>query len=84
MGDPESDEMFEQFKDQIQISDNLPDAASMESAAEIPIFDSEGNSRPFKSIYSGDLAIGEQQIVLFVRHFFCGKLGYFFSIIAPY
>jgi hypothetical protein len=80
MGDPESDEMFEQFNDQIQISDNLPDAASMEAAGEIPIFDSEGNSRPFKSIYSGDLAIGEQQMVLFVRHFFCGVSLARFSI----
>jgi hypothetical protein len=81
MGDPESDHMFEQFKDQIDISDNLPDAKTMEQVSEIPIFDSEGNSRPFKSIYSGELAIGEQQMVLFVRHFFCGVS---FSFIVTY
>lgn len=79
MTEPESDQMFEQFKEQINISDNLPDAQAVESAGEIPIFDSEGNSRPFKSIYSGELAIGEQQMVLFVRHFFCGV-----SIFLPF
>jgi hypothetical protein len=72
MGDPESDLMFERYKEHIDISDNLPDAKTMGHAGEIPIFDSEGNSRPFKTIYSGELAIGEQQMVLFVRHFFCG------------
>lgn len=72
MGDPESDHMFEQLQDQTQLSDNLPDAKAMELAGDIPIFDSEGNSRSFKSIYSGELAIGEQQMVLFVRHFYCG------------
>lgn len=74
MGDPNSEQMFEQLQDQdqIQVSDSLPDANAIDSAGNIPIFDSEGNSRPFKSIYSGDSAIGEQQMVLFVRHFFCG------------
>lgn len=64
--------MYELLQSQIQLSDNLPDAKALELAGDIPIFDSEGNSRPFKSIYSGDLAIGKQQMVLFVRHFFCG------------
>lgn len=72
LDDLESEQMFEQFQDQIHVSDNLPDANAMEAAGDIPIFDSAGNSRPFRSIYSGDLAIGKQQMVLFVRHFFCG------------
>lgn len=75
---PDSDQLFEQWQNQIQVSDNLPDAKAVESAGDIAIFDSEGNSRPFKSIYSGDLAIGEQQMVLFVRHFFCGVSFYLF------
>ncbi|KAE9983657.1 hypothetical protein EG328_009614 [Venturia inaequalis] len=72
MGDLESERMYEFLQSQIQLSDNLPDAKALELAGDVPIFDSEGNSRPFKSIYSGDLAIGKQQMVLFVRHFFCG------------
>ncbi|TID19723.1 hypothetical protein E2P81_ATG06890 [Venturia nashicola] len=82
LGDPDFGYTFEQFQDQIQVSDNLPDAKAIESAGEIPIFDSEGNSQPFKSIYSGDLAIGEQQMVLFVRHFFCGACQAYIRLLS--
>jgi hypothetical protein len=70
---------FEQFRDEFDITDNCPDATMLEEAGEIPIYDSEGNSRPFKSLYSGDEAIGEQQLVIFVRHFFCGVRYSFFQ-----
>jgi hypothetical protein len=43
-----------------------------EEAGNVPIFDAEGNSRPFKNLYTGNQAIGEQQLIIFVRHFFCG------------
>jgi hypothetical protein len=43
-----------------------------EEVGNVPIFDAEGNSRPFKSLYTGNQAIGEQQLIIFVRHFFCG------------
>jgi hypothetical protein len=50
----------------------LPSEATLEEAGNVPIFDADGNSRPFKSLYSGNQAIGEQQLIIFVRHFFCG------------
>jgi hypothetical protein len=50
----------------------LPSDEELEKAGNVSIFDAEGNSRPFKSLYSGSQAIGEQQLVIFVRHFFCG------------
>jgi hypothetical protein len=50
-----------------------------EEAGNIPIFDAEGNSRPFKSLYTGNQAIGEQQMIIFVRHFFCG-VSFFSSL----
>jgi hypothetical protein len=50
----------------------LPPQEILETAANIAIFDGDGNSRPFKSLYSGSQAIGEQQMIIFVRHFFCG------------
>lgn len=65
-------DFFEQFRDDIDVSDELPSRETLAKAGDIPIFDAQGNVRPFKSIYSGDDVIGERQLVLFVRHFYCG------------
>jgi hypothetical protein len=54
----------------------LPSQATLDEAGNVPIFDADGNSRQFKSLYSGNLAIGEQQMIIFVRHFFCGVRTY--------
>ena len=66
------EDYFEKIQHEIDISDNRPDDNMLAQAGRIPIFDSDGKGRPFSSIYSGDTAIGEQQMVIFVRHFFCG------------
>lgn len=66
------DDFFTQFRDDIDVSDELPSRETLQKAGELPIYDAQGNSRPFKSIYSGDDVIGERQLVLFVRHFYCG------------
>jgi hypothetical protein len=50
----------------------LPTQEALDSVGAIPIFDEDGNSRPFSSIYDGPNAIGDQQLIIFVRHFFCG------------
>jgi hypothetical protein len=68
----ESEDNFAQLQEEINISDDLPDKETLSEAGDIPIYDSEGNARSFRSLYSGDLAIGEQQLVIFVRHFYCG------------
>jgi hypothetical protein len=49
-----------------------PTQEALDSAGAIPIFDEDGNSRLFSSIYDGPNAIGDQQLIIFVRHFFCG------------
>jgi hypothetical protein len=66
------EDYFEQIQNEIDISDRRPDEDMLAQAGKIPIFDSDGKGRPFSSIYSGDTAIGEQQMVIFVRHFYCG------------
>ncbi|KIW09220.1 uncharacterized protein PV09_00147 [Verruconis gallopava] len=66
------EDYFEKIQHEIDISDARPDDGVLAQAGKIPIFDSDGKGRPFSSIYSGDTAIGEQQMVIFVRHFFCG------------
>lgn len=59
------------FPDDIGESDGILSAAHLAKAAELPIYDSKGRSRPFKSLYSGDGVVG-RQLVIFVRHFYCG------------
>jgi hypothetical protein len=49
----------------------LPTPEEFEAAGNVPVFDEYGNSRRFKSFYAGPSAIGEQQLIIFVRHFFC-------------
>jgi hypothetical protein len=51
--------------------DKLPSQETLDLAGEVEIFDDNGDARPFKSLYTGSDAIGEQQLIIFVRHFFC-------------
>jgi hypothetical protein len=60
------------YHDEFTSPSALPDQEVLDAAAEIPIFDERGNSRLFSSIYEGPQAIGEQQLIIFVRHFYCG------------
>ncbi|EON63521.1 hypothetical protein W97_02749 [Coniosporium apollinis CBS 100218] len=68
--DPE--DWFSRFRGDLDISDELPSKKTLREAAGIPIFAADGTSRAFGSLYEGDNVIGERQLVLFVRHFYCG------------
>lgn len=74
----EAEGSFEQFRDAIDISDDCPTPDMLEDAGEVPIYDSQGISRTFKSLYSGNDAMGDQQLIIFVRHFFCGVSCFLF------
>lgn len=69
------DAWFAQFHDQeidlVQVSDELPTRSELERAANIPVLDSDGTSRPFQSLFTGDEHIGQRQLIIFVRHFYC-------------
>jgi hypothetical protein len=56
----------------VQSPGKAPSQEALDRAGDVSIFDAEGNSRPFRSLYEGPRAIGEQQLIIFVRHFFCG------------
>lgn len=49
----------------------LPDKQTVEAAGELLIKDEKGTEIPFKSLYS-DKPADERQLIIFVRHFFCG------------
>ncbi|KAJ9638926.1 hypothetical protein H2199_006787 [Coniosporium tulheliwenetii] len=49
-----------------------PSQADIDACAELPVLDVNGKSHPFKTLYTGsDKA--SQQLLIFVRHFFCGN-----------
>jgi len=68
----DADDWFAQFRGDIDISDTPPAHSSVERAGNVPVFDSAGNSRPFKSLFSIGEAVGDRQLIIFIRHFFCG------------
>lgn len=49
----------------------LPEKKTVETAGEHLIKDEKGNEIAFKSLYT-DKPAGERQLIVFVRHFFCG------------
>ncbi|KAF2760534.1 hypothetical protein EJ05DRAFT_498496 [Pseudovirgaria hyperparasitica] len=67
-----NDAWFERFHDSTDETDELPSHDQLDLVGDIPIYDSEGNSRSFRSLYSGESVIGERQFVVFIRHFYCG------------
>lgn len=68
----ECDAESPELEDDIDTPDDFPDKDAIVEAGEVMIYDSEGNERAFKTLVSGETCIGEQQLVIFVRHFFCG------------
>lgn len=49
----------------------IPDHQDLGAAGELMIKDVSGNQVPLKSLYTGKGA-NERQLVVFIRHFFCG------------
>lgn len=49
----------------------LPDEKTIAEAGEVMIKDKDGQDIPLKSLWSGK-GEGEKQLIIFVRHFFCG------------
>lgn len=50
--------------------DTPPSLEELKAVEDIPVFDSKGVERPFKSLYSGP-GSSSRVIVVFVRHFLC-------------
>lgn len=68
----DTNDWFAQFNGQLDISDDAPSRENLETAGELPIFDAAGNARPFKSLYSRGSVVGDRQLLVFIRHFYCG------------
>lgn len=47
----------------------LHDASTLQEAGELQLKDENGKEVPFKSLYEGQPG---RQLIIFIRHFFCG------------
>ncbi|KAK0659526.1 hypothetical protein DIS24_g3815 [Lasiodiplodia hormozganensis] len=65
--DPSAD-----FKGDVQVSQELPTEADIRRCEDMLVLGADGESRPFKSLYSGE-GVATRQLIIFVRHFFCGN-----------
>lgn len=65
-------EWFRQYNGQLDVSDNAPNEDVLNTAGEIPVYDSAGGSRPFKSLFAQGDVVGDRQLIIFIRFFYCG------------
>ncbi|KAF2149246.1 hypothetical protein K461DRAFT_231206 [Myriangium duriaei CBS 260.36] len=63
---------FAQFDGQLDVSDDPPSREVLAEAGEIPLYDSAGNTRLFKTLFSRGEVVGSRQLIIFIRHFYCG------------
>lgn len=68
----DNDDWFGRFREDLDISDECPDRGTLAAAGEVSIYDQMGNKRAFRTLFTGLDAIGDRQLVIFVRHFYCG------------
>lgn len=72
----EPDEWFARFHSDpdltLGVSDKCPDRATLAAVYDIPIYSADGSGRPFGSVFDPLYATHQRQLVLFVRHFYCG------------
>ena len=81
------DEWFARFRsdsaDQHEhISDECPDRATLAAAYNIPIFSSDGTSMPFGRLYHQATAQHTRQLIIFIRHFYCGACQAYLKAIS--
>jgi len=57
---------------EISKEDVCPDRATLWNVQGMPIYDAEGRGRTFGSLFDPDAATHERQLIIFVRHFYCG------------
>ena len=70
--DVESDVTTQEFQGDIKVSTSVPSKSTLEKVADLPVFDVDGKTIPFKSLYWPDTNERKKVMIIFIRHFFCG------------
>ena len=53
-------------------TDVCPDGATLAAVKHIPVYDAEGIARPFGSLFDPERTATTRQLIIFIRHIFCG------------
>ncbi|KAK5128639.1 hypothetical protein LTR08_003948 [Meristemomyces frigidus] len=76
MSDRDADDWFARFRSDpdlsTTLSDDCPDRATLAAVYDLPIYRADGTPQPFGSLYDPSYALHQRQLVLFIRHFYCG------------
>lgn len=59
------------FQGDVLVSNDIPTQADLDKCADLLVLDAQGTSRPFKTLHAGE-GVAPRQLIIFVRHFFCG------------
>ncbi|WPH01380.1 Thioredoxin-like protein AAED1, protein [Acrodontium crateriforme] len=64
------------------VSDDCPDGATLAAVHDIPIYNAEGEARSFGSLFDPDCSTHQRQLIIFVRHFYCGACQAYIKAMA--
>lgn len=86
MNTVDADEWFARFRSDEDladpISDECPDRATLAAAYNIPVYAADGTEMPFGQLYHPATATHTRQLVIFVRHFYCGACQAYLKALA--
>ncbi|KAF2860739.1 hypothetical protein K470DRAFT_206002, partial [Piedraia hortae CBS 480.64] len=63
-------------------SDDCPDRALLASVYDTPLYDAEGVAIPFGSLFDPVYSLHQRQLIIFVRHFYCGACQAYLQAIS--
>jgi hypothetical protein len=76
--DANSDPATQEFQGDIKVSTTLPSKSTLDKIADLPVFDVDGKTVSFKSLYWSDGNESQKVMIIFIRHFFCGVCAVIF------
>lgn len=59
------------FVGNVEVNNDIPSEDDLKKVEDMLVLDAQGRGRPFKDLYKGE-GVAPRQLVIFVRHFFCG------------
>ncbi|KAF1824444.1 uncharacterized protein K489DRAFT_315858 [Dissoconium aciculare CBS 342.82] len=64
------------------VTDECPDRATLAAVQHIPVYDSNGLARPFGALYEPTHSTHQRQLIIFIRHFYCGGCQAYIKALA--
>jgi hypothetical protein len=64
------------------VTDECPDRATLAAVQHIPVYDSNGMARPFGALYEPTHSTHQRQLIIFIRHFYCGGCQAYIKALA--